>query len=133
MFRRIIIHLTVITFILTVVSISFTETSSAYASGLLKTTTVDLSISKNGTANIWFKATGRKSKDVLVGTATLQRHNGTKWINVASWSSTSKSGTLVISKTKTLGKRTSSKKYRVKGVAKVKGKAVTKYSRTVSY
>lgn len=133
MFRRMIIHLTVITFILTVVSISFTETSSAYASGLLKTTTVDLSISKNGTANIWFKATGRNSKDVLVGTATLQRHNGTKWINVANWSSSSKSGTLVISKSKVLGKRGSSKKYRVKGTVKIKNKTITRYSRTVKY
>ena len=89
---------------------------------------------KKGTAYISVKVrdAGKKSTKI-VSTAYLQRKSGSSWKNIDSWTGSTTSGSLSITKSKKISKGT----YRVKSVTKAyKGKTletITDYSGTKSY
>lgn len=94
---------------------------------------VNITIQK-GTAGILLKATGKTNSVQMSGTATLQKYSNGKWTDVEKWSTKTKNGKLVISKSKKLSKRG---KYRVKGTVSAllgkNGETLTKYSRAATY
>lgn len=108
---------------------SGTETRYQY----IERISVGLSIT-NGTAKVTTEV-----KDIdgdttsLSCTATLQRKMGDSWKKVRSWSKSTQSNTLYLSKSKNVSKG----KYRVKSVVKAYRRndheTVTKYSGTVTY